>query len=174
MNKTIKYIILFIIGYLVYKYFSKTTPSTNNEGFDVLDPQNPNKTFTPNNKTKEKEDTFCTDLLTTPRAFGQTVRNDLPIIGSYGYDAINKGQFELMPMASATDLPYTFTVQNLATKRYYTHYHGTNPNGGWGTGGYVGRSGSPTTKFKDLPAGDYKWTVTTKSGCKQSTIRTLG
>ena len=86
-------------------------------------------------------------------------------IGAHG-----SGQIELTPMQQATDLPYTFKVQNIATGKYYTHYHGRNPNGGWGTGGYVGRQGSPSTKYKDLPAGDYKWSVTTKSGCKQSTI----
>lgn len=165
MNRIIKFIILFVIGYLVYKYFKKTTPlpfdpDGDFHGLDSI--------TTDPNKTKQKVDNFCNELLTNPRAFGKTARKDLPIIGAYG-----NGQLELSPMASATDLPYTFTVQNIATKKYYTNYHGTNPNGGWGTGGYTGKSGSPTTKFKDLPAGDYKWSVITKSGCKQSTIITI-
>ena len=116
-------------------------------------------------RAKKKVDTYCTDLLTFPRAFGKTARKNLPIIGAHG-----SGQIELTPMQQATDLPYTFKVQNIATGKYYTHYHGRNPNGGWGTGGYVGRQCSPSTKYKDLPAGDYKLSVTTKSGCKQSTI----
>ena len=116
-------------------------------------------------RAKKKVDTYCNNLLTNPRAAGHYSRKDLPIIGAHG-----SGQIELTPMQQATDLPYTFKVQNIATGKYYTHYHGRNPNGGWGTGGYVGRQGSPSTKYKDLPAGDYKWSVITKSGCKQSTI----
>lgn len=116
-------------------------------------------------RAKKQVDTYCTNLLTNPRAFGKTARKNLPIIGAHG-----SGQIELTPMAQATDLPYTFKVQNIATGKYYTNYHGTNPNGGRGTGGFKGRTGSPTTKYKDLPAGDYKWSVITKSGCKQSTI----
>tara|TARA_R110002020_G_scaffold379412_4_gene590606 strand:+ start:944 stop:1468 length:525 start_codon:yes stop_codon:yes gene_type:complete len=174
MNRIIKLIILFVIGYLVYKYFKKATPVGTAPNFGDGGFHGRDSITTDPNKAKKKVDNFCNDLLTNPRAGGKYSRKDLPIMGAYGYDAINKGQFELMPMASATDLPYTFTVQNIATGKYYTHYHGTNPNGGWGTGGYIGKQGSPTTRFKDLPAGDYKWSVITKSGCKQSTIRTLG
>lgn len=131
-----------------------------NEG-KVVEKIAPKKT----KRAKKKVDTYCTNLLTNPRAAGHYSRKDLPIIGAHG-----SGQIELTPMLQATDLPYTFKVQNIATGKYYTNYHGTNPNGGNGTGGFKGRQGSPTTKYKDLPAGDYKWSVITKSGCKQSTI----
>ena len=115
MNRIIKLIILFVIGYLVYKYFKKTTPLPFDPDGDFhgLD-----SSTTDPNKAKKKVDNFCTDLLTNPRAPGYYSRKNLPIMGGYG-----NGQIELMPLPGSTDLPYTFSVQNIATGKYYTHYH---------------------------------------------------
>ena len=91
----------------------------------------------------------------------------------HGPDGLGTHIMEIYPSHISDDLPYTYEIKNITTGVLYTHWHGPNPNGGYGTGQANNPQYSPATKYKDIPAGTYEFKTTTASGCVRTEILIL-